>query len=266
MSRKFLTGIDVASQAITSVASPSNPTDAANKNYVDNAIAGQSWKQPVRVATTVNGTLATAFANGQTVDGVTLTTAMRILLKNQTTATDNGIYTVNASGAPTRATDADSTSELQNAAVYIIAGTVNADTAYVQTANDPVIGTTGLVFAQIGGTGISYTAGNGLALTSTTFSVTPKTGGGLTVDGTGVSIDRTQSGSKVGYAADVPSGSTTATITHSLGTLDVIVQVYDKVSGAQVELDVVLTSTSVVTLTSSASITTGQYRVVILPV
>src|SRR3954447_7874218 len=117
MSRRFLNGIDATSQRIINVASPSSAADATNKSYVDNLITGLSWKLDVRAATTANGTLATAYANGQVVDGVTLATGDRILIKNQTTQTENGIYTVNASGAPTRATDADATSELNNATV-----------------------------------------------------------------------------------------------------------------------------------------------------
>lgn len=127
-------------------------TAAANyalKSYVDSALAGLSWKQACRVATTANGTLSTAFANGQTVDGVTLATGNRILIKNQSSASENGIYTVNASGAPTRATDADSGSELVNAAVYISEGTANADKQYVCTTNATItLGSTSITFTE----------------------------------------------------------------------------------------------------------------------
>lgn len=266
MARKVLTGVDNNNQRIINVADPSSSTDAATKNYVDNALSGLSWKQPVRVATTTNGALTTAYANGQTIDGVTLTTGMRILIKDQTTGTENGIYTVNATGAPTRATDADSTSELQNGTVYVIAGTVNADKAFTQTANDPTVGTTNLVFAQVGG-GSAYSAGNGLQLASTTFSVLPKVSGGLAVDGSGVYVDTTQLanfGIARKYSINVPSGSTSAAITHGLGTLDVEVSVYEISTGIEVEADVVLTSTSVVTLTFATAPTTGQYRAVVI--
>ena len=101
------------------VSTPSASTDAANKTYVDNSINGLDWKQSVRVATTVNGTLATAYENGDTVDGVVLVTGNRILLKNQTTGADNGIYTVNASGAPTRSTDLPTGDDAANIAVFI---------------------------------------------------------------------------------------------------------------------------------------------------
>lgn len=260
MATKFLNGIDLQNQRAVNVADPSSASDAATKNYVDNALNGLSWKQPVRAASTTNGTLTTAYANGQTLDGVTLTTGMRILLKDQTTGTENGIYTVNVSGAPTRASDAATLAELQNATTYVIAGTVNADKAYTQTANDPTPGTTALVWAQVGG-GTAYSAGNGLALSSTTFSVNPAAGGGIAVGAGGVSIDTTIVVRK--YAVNVPSGSTSATITHNLGTTDVEVEVYEISSGNLVQPDIAASTTNTVTLAFATAPTTGQYRAVV---
>lgn len=96
---------------------PVGSTDAVSKAYVDSVVQGLDPKGSVRVATTVAGTLATSFANGQTVDGVTLVTGDRILIKNQAATAENGIYTVNASGAPTRAVDMDAWSEVPGAFV-----------------------------------------------------------------------------------------------------------------------------------------------------
>lgn len=110
-----------------------------------------AWKEPVRVATIVAGTLASDFENGDTVDGVVLATGDRILIKDQATASENGIYTVNASGAPTRATDADAGSELLGAATFVSEGTVNADTVWTCTNNATItVNTTGLVFVRVG--------------------------------------------------------------------------------------------------------------------
>jgi hypothetical protein len=93
-----------------------------------------SWKEPVRCATTTNGTLSTAFAAGQIVDGVTLATGYRILLKNQTTTNDNGIYVVNASGAPTRSADGSVSigigGPLDGAMVAVQQGTANKGTVW----------------------------------------------------------------------------------------------------------------------------------------
>ena len=99
--------LNMGSQLITNVQTPSSTTDAVNKSYVDGAISAITGlftsKGTARLATTVNGTLSTAYANGQTIDSVVLVTGDRILLKNQTAPAENGLYTVNASGAPTRA-------------------------------------------------------------------------------------------------------------------------------------------------------------------
>jgi hypothetical protein len=125
----------------------SGKVDAA---YVDAKVAGLSWKQAVRAATTAAGTLASSFEAGDTIDGVTLVAGNRILIKNQATASENGIYVVNASGAPTRATDADSGAELVNASCFVSEGTTNADTQWTCTTDAPItLGTTALAFAQL---------------------------------------------------------------------------------------------------------------------
>ena len=123
-----------------SVADPSSAQDAATKLYVDNLVQGLSYKNEVRVATTANGALATVYENGDVIDGITLATGDRILIKNQTTQSENGIYTVNASGAPTRAVDADSSTDLNNATVFITDGTVGSGLQYTQTTKNPTVG------------------------------------------------------------------------------------------------------------------------------
>ena len=87
---------------------PTASSDATNKAYVDSVSQGIIWKDPVRVGTTTSGTLASDFENGDTIDGIVLATSDRILIKDQSNAVQNGIYTVNSSGAPTRATDMNS--------------------------------------------------------------------------------------------------------------------------------------------------------------
>jgi len=139
---------------LTNVSTPSSGTDAANKNYVDTEIGNLNSlfdsKGSVRVATTANGTLASAFANGQTVDGVVLATGGRILLKNQTSQAENGIYVVAASGAPTRATDMDAWTEVPGAIVAVEEGTTNADTIWLCTSNQGgTINTTAITWQQV---------------------------------------------------------------------------------------------------------------------
>lgn len=136
------------------------------------ATEGKAWKDPVRVATTANGTLATAFENGDTVDGVTLATGDRILLKDQSSGAENGIYTVNASGAPTRASDMNVNTEANNATVLVEEGTANKGDTYTQTANIVTLGTTAMVWAKSGEGNTVYTASGGVTLTGSNFDTT----------------------------------------------------------------------------------------------
>ncbi len=130
------------------------PAQSAVKGYVDGKVAGLSWKQAVRAATTVAGTLSSSFENSDTIDGVTLATGDRILIKNQANGAENGIYVVAASGAPSRATDADSAAEILQASVFVEEGTANADTQWVLTTNATItLGSTTLTFAQFGNGG-----------------------------------------------------------------------------------------------------------------
>ncbi len=153
--------LNMGSQLITSVLTPSAGTDAANKNYVDTAISGVTGlftsKGTVRAATTANGVLASAFANTQVIDGVTLVTGDRILLKDQSAPAENGIYTVNAAGAPTRAADMDDWTEVAGSWVTVQEGTVNADTVWLSTANQGgTLNTTAITWTNpIGASGLT---------------------------------------------------------------------------------------------------------------
>ncbi|GAS94449.1 uncharacterized protein RMCC_1415 [Mycolicibacterium canariasense] len=263
MARKFLTGIDLQNQRGINAASPSAGTDLVNKDYVDNLIAGLSWKKAVDAATTANGALATAFAAGQVIDGVTLATGNRILIKNQTTGSENGIYTVNASGAPTRATDADGAGELvPNATVYVSAGTTQADTQWTCTTNGTITpGTTATVWAQTGGSG-NYTAGNGINISSGVITAVAAPSGGLTVGASGIAIDTSVVTRK--YATAIGDGSASViTVTHNLGTRDVDVVVYNATTYEEVEADVVHATTNTVTVSFAAAPASGAYRVAV---
>jgi hypothetical protein len=260
MPKQILNGLDLTNTKISNLADGSNPTDAVTKQQLDAIARGLKWKNSVKAATTTNITLS----GTQTVDGVALVAGDRVLAKDQTTGSANGIYVV-AAGAWSRSSDFDDATEVTTAVVIPVEqGTVNADKAFILTTDGTLtVGTTSLAFTPLGGASQSYTAGSGLSLSGSAFSVVPKSGAGLTSDGTGVGIDPAYSGLAKRYAIDVPSGSTTPTITHGLGTLDVLVEVYDKASGAKVEPDVIHTSTTVVTLMFGVSPTTGQYRVVV---
>lgn len=164
--------LSLNSNKITNLTDPTGDQDAATKSYVDAIKSGLDVKDSCHVATTTAGTLSTSFANGQTVDGVTLVTGDRILIKDQATGSENGIYTVNSGGAPTRATDFDSNAEVTSGAfTFVEEGTVNGDGGFVLTTNDPItVGTTSLTFVQFSGAG-QITAGTGLSKSGNTLNV-----------------------------------------------------------------------------------------------
>ena len=182
--------VSLNSQKITNLADPTADADAANKGYVDGVAQGLDVKDSVVATTTANGTLASAFANGSTIDGVSLSTNDRILIKDQSTQTENGIYTVNASGAPTRADDLATGADAAGAFVFIEQGTVNAENGFVCTSNkgSAVVGTNNLVFSQFSGAG-QITAGNGLEKSGNTLSADLKSNGGLVIESSEIAVD-----------------------------------------------------------------------------
>jgi hypothetical protein len=175
--------IAMGTNKITGLGTPTDATDAATKAYVDSAAQGIDWKASVRAATTAAVTLASDLENGDTLDGVTLATGDRVLVKNQATGSQNGIYVVKVSGAPDRSTDCDTAAELtSNFAVFVEEGTVNADQGYVLTNDGAItVGTTDLTFTQFTGLG-QIVAGTGL----------DKTGNTIDIDSTVVTLTGTQ--------------------------------------------------------------------------
>jgi hypothetical protein len=189
---------------ITNLGTPTNDTDAASKSYVDAARSGLDVKQSVRVATTANITLS----GTQTIDGVSVIAGDRVLVKDQSTASQNGIYVV-AAGAWTRATDADSNAEVTAGMFTFVAeGTANADSGWVLTTNDTItLGTTSLAFAQFSGAG-QITAGSGLTKTGNTVDVGTASTARIVVNADNIdlaTVTRTDSGS--GYVTTVSTDS-----------------------------------------------------------
>jgi hypothetical protein len=177
---------------------PTNGTDIVNKNYADSIATGINFHQACRLATTAalpsctynNGTSGvgatlTATANGAlSVDSTLVVATNRVLVKNQSDAAQNGVYVVTQAGDGsnpfilTRATDFDSAGtgvdQIDAGDFFLItAGTSNANTSWVQQTPLPItVGTTGIVFSQFGAAGVTYTAGTGLTLAGTVFSIT----------------------------------------------------------------------------------------------
>lgn len=158
--------ISLNSNKITNLADPTSAQDAATKAYVDAARSGLDVKASCRVATTANITLS----GTQTIDGVAAIVGDRVLVKNQTTASNNGIYDV-ASGGWTRSSDSDTSTEFNSGAfTFIEEGTVNAGRGYVLTTANPItLGTTSLTFTLFSSSG-AITAGTGLSFSGTTLN------------------------------------------------------------------------------------------------
>ena len=147
--------LNMSNNRITNLPSPVDDADAATKAYVDANSQGLDVKSSVRVATTGNVDLSSALANGSTVDGVTLSSGDRILVKNQTDASENGIYVAQASGAAVRATDFDSDPEVTSGAfTFVEEGTANGSNGYVLVTPEAItVGSTDMSFEQFSGAG-----------------------------------------------------------------------------------------------------------------
>lgn len=180
---------------ITNLAAPTSDNDAATKAYVDAARMGLDVKQSVRVATTENITLS----GTQTIDGVSVTDGDRVLVKNQSTGSENGIYVV-AAGSWSRASDADSGSEVTAGLfTFVSEGSVNSDSGWVLTTNDVItLGTTSLVFVQFSGAG-QITAGDGLTKNANTIDVVG-TAGRIVVNADSIDLDTVSQSDSSGSA------------------------------------------------------------------
>jgi len=268
---------------ITNLATPTLSTDAATKAYVDGVAEGLHIHAASYAATTANlnatysngtagvgATLTNAGANAAfTTDGVSPSINARILVRLQTSQAQNGIYvlsTVGDGSTPwvlTRATDFDTAAEMSGGDfTFVDAGSTLANTGWVSVDEVNTVGTDPVVFQQFSGAG-TYTASDGVLLTGTNFTGVVVASGGLSVGATGFQLDTTIAVRK--YAANVGDGSaTTYTVSHNLGTKDVIVSVYDNSSPyAEVVCDVQHTSTTAITLLFSVAPTSNQYRVVV---
>ena len=261
--------LDQLASATSTVSGVTPTADAhfATKGYVDGVSQGLDIKEAVKVATTANITLS----GTQTIDGVAVSADERVLVKNQSTATENGLYLCKA-GSWARTDDLAAGADASSVFVFVDQGTVNADNGFVCSTNkgSAVVGTNNLAFTQFSGAG-QITAGDGLDKSANTLSLDLKANGGLVIESTEVAVDLAAS-SITGTLAvgDGGTGATSASAARTaLGlAIGTNVQAYDAdldnlsscQSGASAAL-ALLTSTEVGIL-DGATVTTTELNII----
>jgi len=235
--------VSLNSQTITNVADPVNAQDAATKGFVEATSQGLDVKDSCVAATTGNITISTALNNGDTLDGVTLSTNDRVLVKDQSTASQNGIYIVGSS--PARADDLAAGADAAGMFTFVEQGSVNADNGFVCTSNkgSAVVGTNNLTFAQFSGAG-QITAGDGLDKSGNTLSVDLKANGGLVIESTEIAID---------LAASSITGTLPVTKLTSLTSTVTELNVLDGITATTTELNLLDGATSATSTTLAAA-------------
>ena len=262
MARKVLVDLDFQSIAkATNLAAPSASSDAATKGYVDSAVEGLAWKDSVRVSTQGNINLS---APGATIDGVTLTALDRVLVRNQTTQADNGLYVFNgAAVAMTRALDAITFNGLVNAVTTVNEGT-NAGSSWRQTTVSGTLGTTAIIWVSFGVTAPpASTVVAGVARLATQAEVNAGT------DATIIVTPQTLTnwtGRILKYAVNIGDGSATSyTVTHNFNTRDVFVRVFPNSGNYDdVEVDVQRTGVNTVAVVFASAPAINAYRVLVI--
>lgn len=263
MAKSILSNLDFGGVAkITSLPSPSASGDAATKGYVDSAIEGLSWKDSVRAASTANVTLASP---GATMDGITLVSGDRVLLKDQTTAAQNGVYVWTGSAvALTRAYDCTTSNDLEQAITTVEEGTANAASSWRQTSVNFVIDTGAVAWTAFGTVApAASTSTAGIVALATQTEVNA---GAVTNKVVTPATLAAYANGKLKYTTTVGDGSATSfTLTHNLNTYDVMVEVY-KAAGNRDEVicDVTRPSVNSVNLIFASAPAAGAYAAVVL--
>jgi hypothetical protein len=239
---------------------PVNAGDAASKAYVDGLVEGLAWKDACRVATQANVNLASP---GATIDGVTMVSGDRVLVRAQSTASQNGIYVWNGAATPmARSLDASTFPELEQAVTTVEEG-ASAATTYRQ---DQINGT-------IGSSSISWvTFGTAAPAASETTAGIAEVATQAETD-TGTDDQRFITPSKLAgwsgrlrkFAASIGDGTATSyTVTHNLNSLDCVVSVFQNSTGEEVITDVTRTSVNAVQIVFATAPASNAFRVVVI--
>lgn len=261
MARKVFTDFDFQSVSkVINLPTPSASGDGVPKSYVDSLVEGLAWKDSCRVATQANLNLS---APGATVDGITMASGDRILVRSQTTASENGIYVWNgAAVAAIRALDANTFAELEQAVTTVEEGT-SASTSYRQ---DQVNGTLGsstvnwVTFGTAAPAASETTAG--IAEIATQAEVNTGTDDLRIVTPLKLA---SWSGRIKKYAVSIGDGTSTSyTVTHNLASLDVGVTVFNNSTGDEVITDVTHATTNTLTIVFASAPASNAYRVVVI--
>jgi hypothetical protein len=211
ISTQAANSVAISGGTITGLGAPSSGSDAANKTYVDDLVTGLKTRIITRVATTANINLSNALENGDTLDGITLATGNKVLVKDQTDATENGIYNVVASGTATRDTDYDTVAELAGQLVIVQEGSSNADKIFLCTTdNSGSIGSVNIVFTVVTPSNVGDVTLNGVQTLTNKTLTSPVISDIVSVSNGNISVSPNGSG-KVLLDGDGSSGGVAVT-------------------------------------------------------
>jgi hypothetical protein len=261
MAKKIFADFDFQSVSkVTNLPSPSNSGDAASKAYVDSLVEGLAWKDSCRVSTQANLNLASP---GASIDGVTMASQDRVLVRSQTTASQNGIYVWNGAATPmTRALDASTFAELEQAVTMVEEGT-SAATSYRQDQINGTIDTSSVSWVTFGTAAPAASETTpGIAEIATQAEVNTGTDDLRFI--TPLKLAN-WSGRIKKYAVSIGDGTNTSyTVTHNLATLDVTVAIFNNSNGEEVITDITHAAINTLTIVFATAPTSNAYRVVVI--
>ena len=238
---------------VSGVADPVNPTDAANKSYVDNAVSGLTWKESVNLLSDINvaitGNTLTLVIDGHAALDATDNGLYRVLLTGQTNDAENGIYEYLDNGVTyslVRGTESDTFGELIGASVFVTEGTVYGSTGWVQS-NSYLTDFTAQQWVQFSGSG-AYTAGQALELTGTTFDVKVAATGGIIISADELQLNSTIAGAGLTYTNGVVA----------------VVGTTNRITANANNIDIASTYVGQTTITTLGTIATGTWNATII--